>query len=35
MGGGCKDIGDAEAHGQVEKVFHLEEAELLVDELMD
>jgi len=32
---GCEDIGDSEAHGLVEEVFHLEEAELLVDELVD
>ena len=32
---GFEDVFDAEAHGLVEEEFHLEEAELLVDELVD
>ena len=31
----CEDVFDAEAHGLVEEEFHLQEAELLVDELVD
>ena len=32
---GFEDVFDAEAHGLVEEEFHLEEAELLVNELVD
>ena len=32
---GFKDVIDAAAHGLVEEEFHLQEAELLVDELVD